>query len=261
MTEMIGIAGQARIAPVMVARLQALGLPVLGLASADAESTQAFARDVTTLIIVTDDIGESEALLFEDQALIKRAPHLSRVILCATLTPRYVRALRHRIPERIAILDAPAVGNERLAAQGQIAFLVGATEEAFASARPLLLALGRSAERLGGLGAGTGAKVLRDCLAATSAAMTRLALDWAEAQRIDEPRLLQMLDTTPARTMLSVGGEVAEPALDCPSTDENVIHLVREVEGALDAALADAHLTPPGALRDAFRNLRARALH
>jgi len=260
---MIGIAGQARIAHVMQARLQALGLPVRGLLSPNAgtDAAEEFARGLTTLIVVTDDIGESEALLFEEQALIKRAPRLTRLILCATLTPRYVRALRHRIPERIAILDAPAVGNDRKAAQGELVFLVGGTEEAFAATKPVMLALGRSAERLGGLGAGTGAKVLRDYLAATSAAMTRLALDWAEAQRIDEPRLLKMLDGTPARTMLSFGAEVAEPTVDCPCSNETVVHLVREVEGALDAALAGAHLTPPGALQDAFRNLRARALH
>lgn len=247
----------------MLARLQALDLCAKSFPDPQAGTTQAgdFARDLTTLIVVANDIGETEALLFESHALLSRAPRLERLILCATLTPRYVRALRHRVAQRIAILDAPFVGNDRQAAHGQLTFLAGGTDEACAAARPILLALGRSVERLGGLGAGTAAKVLRDYLAATSAAMTRLALDWAEAQRIDEPRLLSMLDATPARSMLAAEQDTPDFAFDGHDSDETVTRLVRDVENALDSALADAHLTPPGALRDAFRNLRARALH
>ena len=267
MTSIVGIAGSSRLSVPVLRRLRDCGLDARGLLADGGQSqpsvddAERFAKGLATLVVLATDIGETEDILFETSALASRATDLERVIICGTLTPRYVRALRHRIPARIAIVDAPVLGSPRQAGEGQLSFLVGGTAEAVAGAQPVLAALSRRVERMGALGAGTSAKVLRDFLSASSAAMTRLALDWAQAQGLDEPKLLSMLEATPARSMVATEFDTAEYALDNPGSDDTVTALVRDVEGALDCALQDAHLTPPGALRDAFRNLRARALH
>lgn len=269
MTSIVGIAGTSRLSVPVLRRLRDTGHDARGFlpraATSEAENATGDADDFTsglkTLVVLATDIAETEDLLFETHALVSRAETLERIVICGTLTPRYVRALRHRIPERIAVIDAPVAGTPRQAGEGRLTFLVGGSAQAVAGAEPILSALARRVERMGALGAGTSAKVLRDFLSASSAAMTRLALDWAEAQGLDEPKLLTMLEATPARSLISAEFDGAEYALDNPAADDTVTALVRDVEGALDCALQDAHLTPPGALRDAFRNLRARALH
>jgi hypothetical protein len=101
------------------------------------------------------------------------------------------------------------------------------------------------------------AKVMNDFLAASSNAMTRIALDWAEAQGIDEARLLDVA----GETLPGLTGAGLDAADHGQGGDDCVIALVREVEIALDNALAGAHLTPPRALEDVFRGLRQRHLH
>lgn len=266
MTGFLGIAGSSRLSVPALRRLREAGFDARGFlpssAAEDPGSAEAeFLHGLGTLIVMAADIAETEDLLFEASALATRAPSLETIIICGTLTPRYVRALRHRVAKRIALVDAPAVGSARQAAEGRMTFLVGGTVEAVEAITPILHALGSTVGRMGGLGAGTSAKVLRDFLSASSSAMTRLALDWAEAQGLDEPKLLDMLEATPARSMVAAEFDAAEFAIDAPASDETVMALVRDVEGALDAALSDAHLTPPAAIRDAFRNLRSRALH
>ncbi|MCV2868055.1 NAD(P)-binding domain-containing protein [Defluviimonas sp. WL0002] len=264
MTGKVGVAGSSRLAVPALRLLRDARFEATGFASGGGQTAQdatEFAKGLGTLIVMAADVAETEALLFDTDALVTRAPALETLIICATLTPRYIRALRHRIPHRIAVIDAPALGSFRQAAEGRLTFLVGGAVEAVEGAKPVLAALGQKVERMGSLGAGTSAKVLRDFLSASGSAMTRLALDWAEAQGLDEPKLLDMLQASPARPLVAAECDMSEFGMDTPASDETVMSLIRDVEGALDAALSDAHLTPPAALRDAFRHLRGRALH
>lgn len=248
----LGIAGSGRAARTFLARLRAAGF-----------APQPAAEDLAglrTLLLVPRDIGDCEALLFEAEGFARNAPALQTIVLFATLSPRYVRALRGRIKAEIALVDAPFSGSLRAAEDGALTFFVGGRREDVARIAPILDRLGAKSIRMGGFGAAMAAKLMNDFLAASSNAMTRIALDWAEAQGIDEARLLDVA----GETLGSLSGPRQDPgdtALSVPGGEECVTALVRDVEIALDNALAGAHLTPPRALEDVFRGLRQRHLH
>lgn len=233
------------------------GLPPTA-AAADgppADDSAGFAAGLRTLILVPRDIGEAEVLLFERHALA-RAPGLKTLVIAATLSPRYVRALRGRIAGSVALVDAPFSGTPRAAEEGRLSFFLGGPKDEIAHLAPLFDHLGRQVMRMGGFGTAMAAKVMNDYLAASSNAMTRLALDWAEAQGIDEARLLDMSGNVLAG--LTMPGY---DLMDASSDDDSVSALVRDVESALDTALTGAHLTPPRSMEQIFRGMKARPLH
>jgi len=245
----LGIAGSGRAARGIFARLCAAGCAPRP-ASEDLSQLR-------TLLLVPGTIGECESLLFEAEGFAKRAPMLQTVVIAATLSPRYVRALRGRIRTDVALIDAPFTGSARAAEEGRLSFFVGGRKEEVERLGPLFDRLGTKTIRVGGFGAAMAAKVMNDFLCASSNAMTRIALDWAEAQGIDEARLLEIAGDT-LGGLVPPGFEAVDHGASC---DDCVTALVREVEIALDNALAGAHLTPPRALEDVFRGLKQRHLH
>lgn len=248
----LGVAGTGRAARPFLALLQSAGLgprPAAELGSS-----------LGVLLLVPADIGECEALLFETDAFAKAYARLETIVIAGTLSPRYVRALRGRIAPSVALIDAPFSGSQRACEQGRVSFFVGGRKDDIHRVAPVFDRLGRQRVRMGGFGTAMAAKVMNDFLAASASTMTRVALDWAEAQGIDEERLLDMAGTT-LGTMAAAHVDPADHAGVGPNGDESMTSLVRDVEIALDNALAGAHLTPPRALEDVFRGLKPRHLH
>lgn len=106
-----GIAGCGRMGAPMLAALRAAGVPARGYdvlpmdTSHITDAIAVFSEDLDTLITVVRDIDETEAVLFGDQNFAA-IPSLIRIIICSTLSPRYVASLRARIPALIALIDA-----------------------------------------------------------------------------------------------------------------------------------------------------------
>lgn len=272
----IGIAGCGRVGSAWLSRLHDAGIPARGfdvkppecfgsLAHAMTDDPADFVQGLHTLIVGARGILELEALLFDAQNFARIAPELDTIVICATLPPRFTRALRGRIAPRIALVDAPYTGNLRAAQRGALAFLLGGPAEAVAAVEPLLDPLAASMQRMGSFGSAMAAKVMKDFVAASSTAMTRLALDWAQAQGIEERRLLDVIETAVGRNMLVGGADL--PDATAPLPPESAVEaavmaaLVKDVESALDTALAGASLTPPQAMRQVFHSVRGRALH
>jgi len=263
----IGIAGSGRIARSFTARLIEAGMKVTtfgvstadGVADRSVRAAQSFASGLQTLILVPADIAETEALLFEEQGFARNTKSLGTIVVAATLSPRYVRALRGRIESRIALIDAPVIGNGRAADEGRITLFLGGSQDRIALLKPVFEIVSKKTVRMGGFGSAMAAKVMNDFLSATTTAVTRIALDWAEAQGIDEARIVELA---------CQGGEGADAPEDGPSycpigqqTENSIEMLIQEVEHAFDSALAGAHLTPPRAFEDMMRNVKSRHLH
>lgn len=263
MTEVFGIAGSNPAALPFHSRLQASGMDVTGLSanlSAGKNAPDSLDR-LRVLLLMPRDIIDSEELLFEKQGFARNAPDLEIIILAATLSPRYVRALRARISPRIALIDAPFLGNARTFAESRPAFLIGGEAVAIDRVRPILDILGHGNVVMGAFGTAMAAKALQDCLSAASSAMTRSALEWADAQGIDETRVVNLLATTFNPRMPC---DILDPATfvtnALPGDDAGAV-LVRNVETALDAALAGVHLNPPRNYSKVFATVRSRLLH
>ncbi|MDH5531578.1 MAG: NAD(P)-binding domain-containing protein [Paracoccaceae bacterium] len=263
----IGIAGSNRAGPRMLARLHDAGIAACGFClhrsnhCLHANGLDDFKLGLRVLFLIPHDIAEAEALLFETAALVKVAGSLETIVIASTLSPRYVRALRGRIPSSISLVDAPFSGTVHAAEKGDLSFFLGGRRDEIERLQPIFSVLGNQGVRMGGFGAAMAAKVMNDFLAATSTAMTRIALDWAEAQGIDESRLLEMTKSSLGSGHLIQGSDMVSFGTRDHADEEAVNDLMRNVETALDTALAGAHLTPPRAVEQLVRSIKSRALH
>lgn len=267
----IGLAGNTRLASAWLALWQAEGIAARAFdpcalatgtqCDAITHDAESFRSGLRMLFVCTDDLLGCEDILLDGPAFAKTAPDLETIVIAATLPPRFVKALRGRIKPHIALIDAPWSGTMRMAQRGALTMLLGGPSDAVAALDPVLAPLATSTERMGGFGSAMAAKVMKDFLAASSTAMTRLALDWAQAQGIEERRLLNIIEG--GRNTLASGADLPDHGTQIvPQLSEGVMAaLVKEVECAFDAALAGASLTPPNAIRQVLSAARGRALH
>jgi len=247
-THKIGVAGCGRMGLPMLQNLQAAGFHAVGYDVRDVgveTNIDAFADGLATLITVVRDAAETDALLFDDQALVTRAQDLQTIIISSTLSPRYVADLKSKIPESVTLIDAPMSGAQVRAQAGTLAFMVGGTDADIAAHAPIFACLGSDIHHMGAYGAGMTAKVLNNLLAASSTAMTRLVLDWADTQGLDEQKLLTLIDTASGQNWLASGFNDIEFARDGYSTDNTIGILEKDVAAALDIAPENADRSLP----------------
>ena len=95
MADIIGVAGCGRMGMGMLRNLQKAGFAARGFDVRHIKDVgtdvSAFAEGLTTLFTVVRDTAEMDALLFDDQAIIAHAPTLQRIVICSTLSPKYVK--------------------------------------------------------------------------------------------------------------------------------------------------------------------------
>ncbi|MBO9478767.1 NAD(P)-dependent oxidoreductase [Shimia sp. R11_0] len=264
----IGVAGCGRMGGPMLMALRNAGFDAKGfdirpasaltLPAKQLLSLPNFAADLRVLITVVRDIDQTDDLLFGAQNLIDTAPHLSTVIISSTLSPRYVRALRDKVPSHITLIDAPMSGAAIAAEEARLSFMLGGEIDALAQHQPLFDAMGAHFHHMGPFGAGMQAKVLNNLLAATNTAMTRLVLDWADQSSIDEAALLKLIHTSSGQNWLASGFDEIEFARDGWAEDNTIGILTKDVASALDAAPEHSDITLPEAVRTAIFALKPR---
>lgn len=265
---MIGVAGCGRMGAPMLGALRAAGLNASGfdvrptaefgaLAPYMTNDAPEFSRNVETLITVVRDISQTDDVLFGAQGFVS-AYNLRRIIICSTLSPRYVRALRERVSDHITLIDAPMSGAQIAAQEARLSFMLGGSDVDLDAAQPLFAAMGKHFHRMGPFGSGMQAKVLNNLLAASNTAMTRLVLDWADDAGMDESALLELIHTSSGQNWFASGFEQIEFARDGHDADNTIAILVKDVESALDAAPEGSNTGLPRLVQDAIRNLKPR---
>ena len=263
MRSLIGIAGCGRMGAPMLKALRAADLPARGYDIVPMDSPHitddiaVFSEDLDTLITVVRDIDQTEALLFGEQNLAA-IPSLIRIIICSTLSPRYVRDLRARIPSHIALIDAPMSGAQIAAQEARLSFMLGGDVDDLDAAQPLFSAMGKHFHRMGEFGAGMQAKVLNNLLAASNTAMTRLVLDWADEAGLEVSALLDLIHTSSGQNWFASGFNSIEVARDGHAPDNTIAILVKDIASALDAAPEGADTTLPETVQRSIAALKPR---
>ncbi|WP_247743508.1 NAD(P)-binding domain-containing protein [Shimia sp. R10_1] len=264
----IGIAGCGRMGAPMLTALRATGFDAKGFDVRPPSDFGAlaphilplpdFAAQLTTLITVVRDIEQTDDVLFGAQNLIATAPDLTTVIISSTLSPRYVRALRERVPPHITLIDAPMSGAAIAAKEARLSFMLGGDPQDIASHQSLFEVMGAHFHHMGAFGAGMQAKVLNNLLAASNTAMTRLVLDWADQSGIEERALLDLIHTSSGQNWLASGFEEIEFARDGWEADNTIGILTKDVASALDAAPDGADTALPDLIKTQIRALKTR---
>lgn len=229
-------------------------VPELGTLMRDAKG---FADGLTTLITVVRDIAQTDDVLFGAQGFAA-CPSLRRVIVSSTLSPKYVRALRDRVPAHITLIDAPMSGAAIAAQERRLSFMLGGAEADLDAAQPLFDAMGKHFHRMGPYGNGMQAKVLNNILAAANTALTRMVLDWADDAGLDETRLLALMHTSSGQNWFASNFDAIEFSRDGLAPDNTIAILIKDVESALDAAPEGADISAPRAIQALLRVMTPR---
>ena len=91
------------------------------------------------------------------------------------------------------LLDAPVSGGEPKAIDGTLSFMVGGEEEVFNTFKPVLLAMGSSAVRCGGIGAGNTTKLANQIIVAANIQAVAEALTLAQKAGVDPDLVFQAI--------------------------------------------------------------------
>lgn len=159
-----------------------------------------FADKVGTVISVVRDIAETEALLFNDQAILKGQNYPKTLILSSTLSPRYIRDVAARVPDDVTVIDAPMSGAPYRARDGSLTFMVGGESDAVSVLMPIFDAMGEQVHHLGPVGAGAACKVANNLCAAAGVVAVRRALKAADGYGIEPGKLLDVMRTSSGAT-------------------------------------------------------------
>lgn len=242
----IGIAGCGRMGQPMAEALLRAGFNVTGFDVRPSErfgafanhlqpNPQEFAKTTHVLITVVRDQRETEALLFEEQGLLRGEHSVHTLVVSSTLSPTYLAELAQKLPGAIVPIDAPMSGAAIAAQEARLSFMLGGDEARIAWLMPLFLAMGTKLHRLGAFGAGMKAKVLNNLVAAASVTATREALRLGAALGVESDRLLEVLHDSSGQTWFGTNFDRIEFARDGYDPANSIGVLTKDLQCLRDA--------------------------
>lgn len=242
----VGVAGCGRMGLGMARAMAAAGLdvtgfdvrPVLdfgGFADRMVADVGAFVLDRQVILSVVRDIAQTEALLFDTQAILSKAPALRYLVVCSTLSPRYFTDLVRRVPEQITVIDAPMSGAQISADEARLSFMLGGDPGDLDRLDPMFRTMGPKIHRMGPSGSGMKAKVLNNFVAGTAAAAVRKALGWAGEMDLDRARLMALMHDSSGQTWFGSNFYDIEFSRDGYDPGNTVGILKKDLESCMDA--------------------------
>lgn len=262
----IGVAGCGAMGLPMAQRLLAAGFDVCGFDVRPLSAFGEFARHMSAspdelrrcdcVISVVRDAAQTEALCFEEQALFAVPPYPRLLVVSSTLSPRTVSALRERLPEAVALVDAPMSGAPHRAREGTLTFMLGGDGQTIERLRPVLEAMGESLFHLGPLGAGMTVKVLNNYVAASNVAATRRSMALARRANVDPALLRRVMRTSSGNNWYAENFDTIDWSREGYDPRNTIGILEKDVQCALDIE-PGAREPLDAALLEALRRLQA----
>jgi 3-hydroxyisobutyrate dehydrogenase len=153
------------------------------------------AEGADALITMVVDSPEVEAVLFGENGAAAALREGALVIDTSTIAPTAVRAIAERLDTGggIGFVDAPVSGSSPKAEDGTLTIMVGASNEDYERALPLLESMGELIVHCGPRGHGQMVKLLNNTLAATNAAVLAEAINFARKADLDLDALVKVV--------------------------------------------------------------------
>jgi 3-hydroxyisobutyrate dehydrogenase len=167
-------------------RLAAAG----GKAAASIADACSSADMVVTMLPAGEQVRES---YLGDAGVIAHAKAAALLIDSSTIDVATARVVSDAAGQReLAMLDAPVSGGVGGAQAGTLTFMVGGTEAAFARAKPVLEAMGKTIVHAGGSGNGQAAKICNNMILGVSMIVVAEAFLLAEKLGLDAQKLFDI---------------------------------------------------------------------
>ena len=145
------------------------------------------------LSMLSDDVASRAVWLAADGALMAAAKD-AILVECSTISPAWIAELATAAKQRgLQLLDAPVTGSRMQAAEGQLSFLVGGSDEALAVATSVLEAMSKEIVHLGPVGSGATMKLVNNFLCGVQAASLAEGIAWLERSGLDRDKAIDLL--------------------------------------------------------------------
>jgi 2-hydroxy-3-oxopropionate reductase len=173
------------------------------------DSAGAVARQADIVILMLPDTPQVEAVLFGPGGVAEGLTPGKTVIDMSSISPIATKDFARRINDLgCDYLDAPVSGGEVGAKAGSLTIMVGGPEAAFARARPLFEAMGKTITLVGGNGDGQTTKVANQIIVALTIEAVAEALVFAAKAGADPARVRRaLMGGFAASRVLEVHGE------------------------------------------------------
>ena len=168
--------------------------------------------------------------VYRDQVLGK-APTSALLIDCSTIDVASARSIEEEAAGLgYTMVDAPVSGGIAAAASGNLAFMVGGSEEAFAAAQPILDPMAKAVIHAGGAGAGQAAKICNNMILGATMIVTCEAFVMARKLGLD-PKVFHAIASNASGQSWSMSTYTPVPGVG-PDTPAD-----HDYEGGFAAAL------------------------
>lgn len=221
---------------------------LVSLGAQAARSPAEVARNSRVVCVCVTDGAAVRQVLDGPEGILAGASPGTVVVDHSTIAPEEARALRDLCASRgVRFLDAPVTGGDVGAREGTLTIMVGGDEEAYREVLPVLQAMGRHIEHVGGSGQGQLLKLINNLVGgiALVAAAEGLALGLAGGLTLE--KMMSVLSRGSAQSVsLSLMGERLRTGERQPGFA--VKHRMKDFDLALQAARTLRVPLPAGAL-------------
>jgi 3-hydroxyisobutyrate dehydrogenase len=235
--------------------IQRSAVEKLAAAGAKAATSIAHACDGADVVVTMLPAGEQVRTSYLDGGgVIAHADARALLIDSSTIDVETARAVAKAAGAKgLAMLDAPVSGGVSGAQAATLTFMVGGTADAFAQAKPILEAMGKTIVHAGGSGNGQAAKICNNMILGVSMIAVSEAFLLAEKLGLDAQKLFDISSKSSGQcwSMTSycpVPGPVpASPANRDYQAGFTAAMMLKDLKLAQAAARSSSAVTPLGA--------------
>ena len=190
--------------------------------------------------------------VYRDQVLGK-APTSALLIDCSTIDVASARSIEEEAAGLgYTMVDAPVSGGIAAAASGNLAFMVGGSDEAFARAQPIIEPMAKAVIHAGGAGAGQAAKICNNMILGATMIVTCEAFVMAQKLGLD-PKVFHAIASNASGQSWSMSTYTPVPGVgpDTPADHDYeggfaAALMLKDLKLAMDAAQTAGAYTPIG---------------
>jgi 2-hydroxy-3-oxopropionate reductase len=159
-----------------------------------ADSIAEAVHEAEIVVTMLPDSPDIEEVVLGEGGVLASAKDGLLLIDCSTIRPDTSKSIA-RTAERfgVRVVDAPVSGGEQGAIDGALSIMVGGESEAFAAARPVLSAVGKTIVHLGPAGSGQTVKAANQLIVAGNIELVAEAIVFLEAHGVDSETATQVL--------------------------------------------------------------------
>jgi 3-hydroxyisobutyrate dehydrogenase len=219
---------------------------------ARAGSTEEAVKDAD--VVVTMLPAAKHVLEVYRSQVLGKAPASALLIDCSTIDVASARSIEEEAAAQgYTMVDAPVSGGIAAAASGNLAFMVGGSDEAFERAQPVLEPMAKAVIHAGGPGAGQAAKICNNMILGATMIVTCEAFVMAQKLGLD-PKVFHAIASNASGQSWSMTAYTPVPGVG-PETPADHDYeggfaaalMLKDLKLAMDAAEHAGAYTPMGA--------------